>query len=52
VLKVLELINILLKDKNTTEPRLTLKDVVIMEMYSKTSDDEADVEMYLSLQTQ
>jgi hypothetical protein len=43
--EVFEQINILLKDENTTELRLMLKDVVLMEKYSKTSDNEDYVEI-------
>jgi hypothetical protein len=43
--EVFELMNILLKDKNTTELRIMLNDLVLTEKYSKTSDNEADVEI-------
>jgi hypothetical protein len=39
---VLELISILLKDINTTELRLTLKDLEILEKYSKICEEEEE----------
>ena len=39
---VLELISILLKDSNTTELRLTLKDLEIAERYSKIIEEEKE----------
>jgi hypothetical protein len=39
----LELLHILLKDKNTTEIRFTMKDVALMEQYRKADDDEPEV---------